>query len=74
MVRRGMNCLILDGPGTGESVRFRKLYLRHDYELAGSAAFDYLETRKDVNTKKVGVLGISLGAVSYTHLTLPTKA
>ena len=61
MVRRGMNCLILDGPGTGESVRFRKLYLRHDYELAGSAAFDYLETRKDVNTKKVGVLGISLG-------------
>ena len=61
MVRRGMNCLILDGPGTGESVRFRKLYLRHNYELAGSAAFDYLETRKDVNTKKVGVLGISLG-------------
>ena len=61
IVRRGMNCLILDGPGTGESVRFRKLYLRHNYELAGSAAFDYLETRKDVNTKKVGVLGISLG-------------
>ncbi|MBT3349682.1 MAG: alpha/beta hydrolase [Nitrospinaceae bacterium] len=67
LVRRGMSCLIVDGPGTGESVRFRDIYLRHDYEVAGSAALDYLETRKDVNAKKTGVLGISLGGYYATR-------
>ena len=62
IARRGMSCLAMDGPGNGESIRFRKLYLRHDYEAAGSAALDYLETRKDVNPRKAAVMGISLGA------------
>ncbi len=61
LVRRGMSCLVIDGPGTGEAVRFRKAFLRHDYEVVGSAALDYLETRKDVNAKKAAVMGISLG-------------
>ena len=61
IVRRGMSCLVMDGPGTGEAIRFRKQYLRYDYEVAGSAAMDYLESRKDVNSKKVGVVAISLG-------------
>ncbi|MDP7169022.1 MAG: prolyl oligopeptidase family serine peptidase [Nitrospinota bacterium] len=59
--RRGMSCLFVDGPGTGEAIRFHKSYLRHDYEAAGSAAIDYLETRKDVNTKKAGIMAVSLG-------------
>lgn len=59
--RRGMSCLFVDGPGTGEAIRFHKSYLRHDYEAAGSAAIDYLEMRKDVNAKKVGIMAVSLG-------------
>ena len=35
--KRGISVLIMDGPGTGEAIRFRKHYLRHDYEVAGSA-------------------------------------
>tara|TARA_B100000686_G_scaffold157453_1_gene165169 strand:- start:10751 stop:11926 length:1176 start_codon:yes stop_codon:yes gene_type:complete len=61
LVRRGMSCLVMDGPGTGEAIRMRKIYLRHDYEVAGSAALDYLETRKDVNAKKAAIMAISLG-------------
>jgi dienelactone hydrolase len=61
LVRRGISCLVVDGPGNGESIRFRELPLRPDYEIAGSAALDYLETRQDVDGGRVGVLGISLG-------------
>jgi len=43
-VKRGISCLVMDGPGTGEAIRFRGHYLRHDYEVAGSACVDYLKS------------------------------
>ena len=61
LVKRGISCLIMDAPGTGEAIRFRNYVLRHDYEVAGSACVDWLEKRKDVNPKKIGVVAISLG-------------
>jgi Esterase FrsA-like len=33
LAERGIACLIVDGPGNGESIRFRGLYLRHDTEV-----------------------------------------
>jgi dipeptidyl aminopeptidase/acylaminoacyl peptidase len=61
LIKRGISVLIMDGPGTGEAIRFRGHYLRHDYEVAGSACIDYLEKRDDVDPKKIGVVAISLG-------------
>jgi dienelactone hydrolase len=61
LVRRGIACLIVDGPGTGDAIRFRGHYLRHDYEVAGSAAIDYLTRRPDVDAERIGVMAISLG-------------
>lgn len=61
LVKRGMSCLVMDGPGTGEAIRFRNYYLRHDYEVAGSACIDFLEKRDDVDAKRIGVMAISLG-------------
>ena len=61
LIKRGISCLIMDGPGTGEAIRFRGMVLRHDYEKAGSACMDWLETRADVDAKRVGVVAISLG-------------
>jgi dienelactone hydrolase len=61
LVRRGIACLLVDGPGTGEAIRFRSHYLRHDYEVAGRAALDYLTTRADVDPARVGVMAVSLG-------------
>jgi dienelactone hydrolase len=61
LVKRGLSCLVMDGPGTGEAIRFRNYYLRHDYEVAGSACIDYLEKRADVDPKRIGVMAISLG-------------
>lgn len=61
LIKRGISCLVMDGPGTGEAIRFRSNVLRHDYEVAGSACMDWLEKRTDVDAKKVGVVAISLG-------------
>ena len=61
IARRGFSCLLVDGPGMGEAIRFRNFYLRHDYEVAGTAALDYLATRADVDINRVGVVALSLG-------------
>ena len=46
LVKRGISVLVMDGPGTGEAIRFRGMPLRHDYEKAGSACIDYLENAR----------------------------
>jgi alpha-beta hydrolase superfamily lysophospholipase len=59
--RRGLSCLIIDTPGTGEPLRLRGVHSRPDYEVPTSAIVDYLETRSDVDKDRIGLLGISLG-------------
>ncbi len=61
LAARGIACLIVDGPGNGESIRFRNLYLRHDTEHYASPVFDYLAARPEVDRKRIGVMAISLG-------------
>lgn len=58
---RGWHTLAIDGPGQGESLRLRELYARHDYEVAGAAAYDYISSRPDVDPKKAVVMGYSFG-------------
>ena len=59
--RRGWHTLAIDGPGQGESLRLRGLYARHDYEVPGSAAFDYVAARPEVDRERVVVMGYSFG-------------
>jgi dienelactone hydrolase len=59
--QRGMNTLAIDGPGQGETLRLRGIYARHDYEVAGTAAYDYVASRSDVDAKKVVIMGYSFG-------------
>ena len=40
LIKRGISVLVMDGPGTGEAIRFRGHVLRYDYEVAGSACLD----------------------------------
>ncbi len=61
LVARGIACLIVDGPGNGESIRFRDLYLRHDTEHYASPVFDWLAARPEVDATRIGVMAISLG-------------
>ena len=59
--RRGWNTLAIDGPGQGESLRLRGLSARHDYEVAGAAAYDWVAARSDVDASRVVVMGYSFG-------------
>jgi len=61
LVARGIACLVVDGPGNGESIRFRNLYLRHDTEHYATPVFDWLAARPEVDPKRIGVMSISLG-------------
>jgi dipeptidyl aminopeptidase/acylaminoacyl peptidase len=58
-LKRGMATFSLDGPGQGETGYH--LPLRPDYELATSAAIDVLAQRDDVDARRLGVVGVSMG-------------
>ena len=59
--QRGFNTLAIDGPGQGESLRLREIYARPDYEVAGTAAYEFVAARKDVDAKRVAIMGYSFG-------------
>ncbi|MEW6666440.1 MAG: alpha/beta fold hydrolase [Thermodesulfobacteriota bacterium] len=61
LVERGVAMLLVDHPGVGESLRFRGLHSIPEMERAGTAVMDYLVTRKDIDPKRVGIMGVSLG-------------
>lgn len=56
---RGVATLALDGPGQGETAW--RLPIEPQYERAVAAAIDVLETRSDVDARRVAVSGMSLG-------------
>ncbi len=58
-LRRGMAVLAIDGPGQGE-MEF-EYPLRHDFEVPVRFVIDYLERRPDLDTSRVGLMGVSLG-------------
>jgi dienelactone hydrolase len=59
--KRGINTLAIDGPGQSEPLRLRNIYSRHDYEAAGTPAYDYVAARTEVDAKRVAVMGYSFG-------------
>jgi pimeloyl-ACP methyl ester carboxylesterase len=61
LAARGISCLMLDQPGTGEALRLQGLTARIDTEVWAGAAVDWLETRADVDPARIGIVGWSLG-------------
>ncbi|GAA4700497.1 alpha/beta fold hydrolase [Pseudonocardia yuanmonensis] len=61
LAARGISCLMLDQPGTGEALRLQGLTARIDTEAWAGAAVDWLEQRADVDASRIGIVGWSLG-------------
>jgi len=61
LAARGIGCLIVDGPGNGESVRFRNLPLIAETETYATPAYEYLAGRSEFDPARIGVMALSLG-------------
>ncbi len=56
---RGVATLIFEGPGQGEAQY--DFPIRGDYEVPVKAVLDYIETRHDLDSTRIGMWGVSLG-------------
>ena len=59
----GYDVLTFEGPGQGAMIREQHLGFRPDWEVVVGAAIDYLQTRADVLTDKIVLMGISFGGL-----------
>ncbi|MCK9910570.1 alpha/beta fold hydrolase, partial [Microbacteriaceae bacterium K1510] len=60
-LQRGYNCLTFEGPGQGAVIREQHIPFRHDWEKVVTPMVDYLESRPEVDPKRIALMGISLG-------------
>lgn len=61
LARRGISTLCVDQPGSGEALRLQNLPVDPHAENWASRAVDWLERQPDVDPKRIGMTGISLG-------------
>lgn len=61
LAKRGVSTLCVDQPGSGEALRLQGLPVDPHSESWASKAVDWLETQPDVDPKRIGMTGISLG-------------
>ncbi|MCX7786486.1 MAG: alpha/beta fold hydrolase [Spirochaetes bacterium] len=60
-VRRGYHCLLIDGPGNGQTLRRHNLTFRPDWEAFIRPVVDYLIIRPEVDPNAIMLMGISMG-------------
>ena len=65
LARRGVCSLIVDQPGTGEALRLHDMKALYNSEVWASRVVDYLETRADVDSRRIGLEGVSPGRLLY---------
>jgi dienelactone hydrolase len=61
LAKRGVSSLVIDQPGSGEALRLHGMRAVYNSEIWASKVVDYLETRSDVDAKRIGLEGVSLG-------------
>jgi dienelactone hydrolase len=61
LAQRGISSLIIDQPGTGEALRLHGLTAVYNSEIWASKVVDWLEQRDDIDAKRIGLEGVSLG-------------
>ena len=61
-LKRGINCLVYDGPGQGFALRINRITFRHDIENVITPIIDYcLENFEGIDEENIILFGISFG-------------
>jgi dienelactone hydrolase len=58
-LERGLNCLVIEGPGQGGVLYERRIPLRHDYEAVLTPAIDWLLTQPGIDPSGLVLMGRS---------------
>jgi dienelactone hydrolase len=61
LAKRGISSLVIDQPGSGEALRLHDMKAAYNSEEWATPVVDYLETRGDVDPRRIGLEGVSLG-------------
>lgn len=72
-LKRGYNCLFIEGPGQGNVLRKNKIPFRHNWETVISPIIDFAYSLPEIDREKIALLGVSLGghlicrALAFEH-------
>ncbi|HEO1802624.1 esterase FrsA [Acinetobacter baumannii] len=61
LAKRGISSIFIDQPGSGEALRLYNLTAVVETEKWASKVFDFLEQMNDIDSSRIGLLGVSLG-------------
>jgi pimeloyl-ACP methyl ester carboxylesterase len=70
---RGWHCLLVDGPGMGQTLRLQGLAFRPDWEKVVTPVVDFALRQPGVDAGRIALMGISMGgalaprAAAYEH-------
>ena len=67
-LRRGLACLVIDGPGQGSSLVRETWYEPEHFGEVGTAAVDWLLKRKEIDARKIMAWGLSFGSFWATQM------
>lgn len=60
-IKRGVHCIVIEGPGQGKTLRLQGLTFRKDWEKVITPVIDYAETLSGIDMERIAILGISFG-------------
>ena len=67
-LRRGLACLVIDGPGQGSALLREIWYDPDTYGEVGTAAVDYLLTCEEIDRQRIMAWGLSFGSYWATQI------
>ena len=67
-LRRGLACLVIDGPGQGSSLLRETWYEPEHYGEVGTSAVDFLIQRKEIDSDRIMAWGLSFGSFWTTQI------